>query len=103
MIFYIAGPITGKPDHNRLAFSIAEKYLSGMGHTVLNPAKLIPIVNPDEIDHDQYMAICYAMMDAVQALYFLDGWQDSKGARIEHVYGEISHKLMFYETPPGLG
>ena len=94
--FYIAGPMTGLPDYNRPAFLLAEIALSAEGHTVLNPANHIPMVNPDSIDHAQYMQIALAMLDACDAVYFLDGWEKSRGARMEYDYARAKHKKTRY-------
>ena len=32
------------------------------------------------------MSLCYAMNDMCDAIYFLDGWEDSAGAKIEFDY-----------------
>ena len=75
---YIAGPMTGLPDLNRPAFSAAAEYLEGLGAKVMNPAIL-----PDGWEHHQYMRIAIPMMMECEAVAFLPGWQDSKGARVE--------------------
>lgn len=83
---YIAGPMTGLPMFNRPAFFAAEAYLQAQGAVVMNPAIL-----PDGFSHDAYMRIAIPMMMECEAVAFLPGWQQSKGARQEftraHAFG----------------
>ena len=83
MIVFISGPITGMPGYNKELFDKAEAMLCCAGHTVLNPTKLIPQIQPEAIPHKGYMRICLAMFGECDAIYMLNGWQDSKGAKIE--------------------
>ncbi|OLF61060.1 hypothetical protein BTN33_01445 [Aeromonas veronii] len=76
MKVYIAGPMSGLAMLNRPAFFAAETYLQGQGARVMNPAVL-----PDGWDHDAYMRITTPMMMECDAVAFLPGWQQSKGAR----------------------
>ncbi|MGL6392522.1 DUF4406 domain-containing protein [Aeromonas veronii] len=82
----IAGPMTGLPMFNRPAFFAAEAYLQAQGEVVINPAIL-----PDGFRHDAYMRIAIPMMMECEAVAFLPGWQQSKGARQEftraHAFG----------------
>lgn len=45
------------------------------GHVVLNPATL-----PKGLEYEQYMSICFAMIDESDAIYLLDNYEDSPGA-----------------------
>lgn len=83
MIVYIAGPMTGLPGLNREAFHEAARKLREAGHTPLNPAML-----PADLPDNRYMPICTAMIDAAEAIYMLDGWQKSVGARCERLYAK---------------
>jgi len=97
MKIYITGPMTGCEDWNRIRFHCAELRLSCAGHTVLNPAKHIPMVNPEAITHGEYMAIAKAMIDCCDAVYLLDGWEQGKGAQIEEAYATEKFKGLIYE------
>lgn len=77
-IIYIAGPMSGMENFNRTAFAIAARNLDAKGHTVLNPAIL-----PDGLTYEHYMDIGLAMLRGSDAIYLLEGWEDSEGAKRE--------------------
>lgn len=74
----VSGPMTGIPHFNRPMFDDVTEQLRREGYIVYNPASL-----PVGWNHDQYMATTLAWIEHVDALYMLDGWQDSKGAVME--------------------
>lgn len=80
---YIAGPMTGIPEFNRPEFFKAEAQLIEKGYITLNPAQL-----PGGLTDAQYMDICCAMLRAVDAIYMLEGWERSAGARAEKALAE---------------
>lgn len=89
MKIYLAGPITNNPNYKEQFFK-AQKELESKGHIVLNPAVL-----PKGFEHQEYMHICYAMIDVCEGVYFLPGWEESKGARMERSYSiEHNKKLL---------
>ena len=92
-VVYIAGPITGVKCYQH-DFATADWQLSQQGHIVFNPATM-----PPGLPHEAYMPICYSMMDACDAVYFLEGWRDSAGARMEYEYA-VSRKMKIqFEEP----
>jgi hypothetical protein len=78
MKVYVAGKITGDPEC-REKFALAAAQLTAQGHVVLNPAML-----PDGLTNREYMNICFAMMNAAEAVAFLPDAGESKGARLEY-------------------
>lgn len=80
---YIAGPMTGIEEFNRPAFFSAALLLTGKGHIALNPATL-----PNGLTQAQYMDICCAMIRCADAVYMLEGWEHSSGARAENALAE---------------
>ena len=88
MKVYIAGKITGHDDYKK-AFYDAETLLKKAGHIPLNPARL-----NEGFEHDEYMKICYAMITVCDAVFFLDNWTESKGARLERCYAETLGKVL---------
>lgn len=91
MTIYIAGPMTGIENYNFDRFNAKEAELIEKGHRTLNPAKIgiLP-------EYKMYWPINRAMLDGADAIYMLDGWENSPGARKELLYAvENSIPLLF--------
>ncbi|MBE5846219.1 MAG: DUF4406 domain-containing protein [Lachnospiraceae bacterium] len=84
MRIYISGAITGTTDYEE-RFREAEKKLIKAGHKVINPVKVNGVM-PDGATHEDYMTMSFAMMDICDAVYFMPGWQQSRGANQEYGY-----------------
>lgn len=97
MIIYIAGKMTGKKDFGRAKFAAAEDVLRGAGHVVLNPGRL-----PIGLKDADYMPICLAMIDAAEAVFRLEDWQDSVGAKLELAYAARREKKIMGPEWDGL-
>ena len=94
MKIYIAGKITNNENYKE-QFKQKELELKLQGHTVINPTILSDI----PLEHDEYLHINKAMIDVCDAVYFLNNWQDSKGAIIEYAYaGKKGKRLMREEN-----
>lgn len=86
---YLAGPMTGIPEHNHPAFHQASTDLSNAGYLVLHTA------NPDNLEPEklksttwqQWLKKAIARMMDADAIALLPGWQASKGARLEVMVG----------------
>lgn len=76
-VLYVAGPMTGLPDHNYPAFFAAEASLREAGYEVLNPARN---PGPEWVD---YMRQGLRDVLVSDGLALLPGWLTSKGARLE--------------------
>lgn len=85
-IVYIAGPITGVNKYWE-AFEQAEAELEALGFITLTPTRL-----PEGLTYAQYTRIDFAMIDCADAVYFLPGWHNSPGARLEYGYCEYVRK-----------
>ncbi len=92
MIVYIAGRMTGTEDYGRAAFRAAAREIAAAGDTPLSPAIL-----PTTLKKESYMPICLAMIQAADAVYMLQGWEQSGGATIEKLYAEYQHKEIMYQ------
>lgn len=88
---YISGKITGNPNYKE-EFAKAEKWLKSIGCIVMNPSVL-----SEGFTHDEYMQICYSMIDVCNAMYFLKNWEQSVGAKMENEYAEQSNKIKLFE------
>lgn len=80
MTVYILGPITGV-DNFEAAFQLAEDALTAKGHTVVNPCK---IDYSGSTQWHEFMRTDIRAMMLCDAIYMLDGWRKSNGARIEY-------------------
>lgn len=109
---YISGPMTGFPDHNIPAFNAAAKRLRAEGHFVINPVDLSSLFGtPEELSDsfaayydpsgcsgeddgiaENVMAADLAAVRSCNAIYLLNGWENSKGA-LKEVHVAIEHKL----------
>ena len=78
MRLYIAGPMSGLPEYNYPAFHTAEADLRAAGHDVLNPAK-----NPECDSWEGYMRAAIRQVIRADAVAFLPGSHNSRGARLE--------------------
>lgn len=94
MRVFISGPMTGYAGFNRAAFNDAERMLKSQGCAVLNPAVLT-----DGLTQAQYMDICLAMVRCADAVFMLQGWEDSAGARAEHALAEKrGHRILYQDS-----
>lgn len=91
---YIAGPMTGKPSYNFLAFDTARDRLMAEGWAVVSPADMDrmfgfdPIANPELVVTKEFLEEArkrdMEALERVDAIYMLDGWEDSTGAKAEY-------------------
>lgn len=87
MKLYLAGPMSGYPDHNFPAFNAEAARLRALGYEVVNPAEL----NLD-VDHSQAQAVVWraCMRKDIHKLIecdgiaMMEGWQFSRGASLEY-------------------
>lgn len=78
---YIAGPMTGLPELNFPAFNAAAAELRKRGAWVENPAE---INAAGDITWEDAMRADIPRLMTCDSLYLLPGWQQSRGAAIEH-------------------
>lgn len=100
MKIYISGPITGTDDYLE-RFNRAEEYLTEQGYTVINPAKVNSNLPPDT-SHENFMEMCYVMLDMADSIYMLPGWEKSKGACIEYGYAKAKGHAIWENDVPEL-
>lgn len=95
MRVYISGAITGTDDYME-RFAEAEKIISSRGHIPVNPAKVLSSL-PNTTTYREYIKLSLDMLQMCSGIYMLDGWQQSRGAKLEHQYAETCRMLIFKE------
>ena len=95
MKIYISGAITGTDDYME-RFAKAEKELTKQGYSVVNPAKVNAQL-PEDTTYEEYMKMCFCMLDMCTAIYMLDGFEKSCGANRELGYAMAKNMIIMYE------
>jgi hypothetical protein len=105
VIVYLSGPITGMRDNNRRNFSKAQKKIEEAfaeyeAPQIINPNKLAEIVEFTFAEKNRnlfhaikpqwsdYMRYCIEYLVRASCVYFLKGWEKSKGATLERHIAE---------------
>lgn len=99
---YLSGKITGTDDYME-RFAKAERFwLNKIANreidytSVMNPAKINANM-PYDFTHEDYMFMCFPMIDRCDGIYMLDGWEDSKGSNMELTYAMNRRMEVYYE------
>lgn len=79
MKIYVIGPVTGHDDLNVPAFEKARLMLSEAGYRPLIPHDFVA----EDADWQQAMRRSIETLVKADGVAYLDGWQKSRGARIE--------------------
>ena len=95
MKIYIRGAITGTDDYME-QFAKAEKELTEQGYSVVNPAKVNAQL-PEDTSYEEYMKMCFCMLDMCEAIYMLQGWEKSCGSNRELGYSMAKDMIIMYE------
>lgn len=86
-IVYLSGPMSGLEDFNYPAFLAMAEKVRRVGFLVINPAEigaqLVRIKRPKPVKWEEYMRQTIAEMMRADWILMLDGWDRSRGARIE--------------------
>lgn len=98
---YIAGPMSGHDDLNEPAFRAAAAEWEALGWRAIVPHDVAPYehdrdcppVYGDRVAGGSHDGGCYLRADLLDLLvadaaHFLCGWQESRGARVEHAVAE---------------
>lgn len=93
---YISGPITGTQDY-MTKFSMAHLNLARKGYSVVNPA-MVNAMLPEDTTYEEYMSMSFAMLDLCDSIYLLDGWENSKGAKMEFERAKEKGMNIYYQT-----
>lgn len=52
---------------------------------------------PSDATYEEYMAMCFPMIDMCDAIFMLDGWRDSRGANREYGYALGKDKIIMIQ------
>ena len=80
---YIAGPMTGLPDHNFPAFHAAAERLRQAGWETVNPAENFD--GRTDLPRETYLRADIELLATCDAVAMLPGWEDSRGAKLEYL------------------
>ena len=93
---YISGAISHLDlEERRSAFAEAEELLTGKGYEVFNPFK--NGVSQDE-HWREHMRVDLAELPKCDAIYMLDGWGTSKGAKLEFDVATTCGLEVYYQS-----
>lgn len=95
MLIYLSGGITNVPDYME-RFAKTETLLTKIGDKVINPAKVNAQL-PEGTDYDDYMRLSFVLLDMADAIYMMNGWEKSKGARMELLKAYQTGKRIIFE------
>jgi hypothetical protein len=97
MRIYVAGPMSGLPEHNFPAFHDAAARLRAAGYEVLNPAE--QEFNGDLTKPwDFYLRRDIPLLCQCDAVALLDGFERSKGALLElHIASKLGMEIRLLE------
>lgn len=110
MRLYIAGPMSGIPEHNFPAFKQAAHRLRRMGHEVVSPVemdeadgfdgKTEPDTDPGSNRWAEFLARDIIVVVGVDGIVVIDGWENSRGAALEvHVARELGKTIWRFGEP----
>jgi len=82
MVVYISGKVSGLDiEVSKKSFQEAENKMIELGYKVINPLKL---PNDHDKTWESYMRVCITYLTKCDAIYMLDGWENSKGSNLEY-------------------
>jgi hypothetical protein len=95
LIIYIAGKVTGIPHSEcKEKFTKAEFILKKKGYSPINPLRLVdPSTN-----WQNSMKICIRLLLDCDAIYLLQDWKKSKGAKIEFAIAKLTGLKIIHEN-----
>lgn len=95
MKIYISGAISNTDDFME-RFAKAEKELTEQGYSVVNPAKVNAQL-PNDTNYEEYMKMCFCMIDICESIFMLQGWEKSCGANRELGYAMAKDMIIMHE------
>ena len=102
MKIYISGGITGVENFME-KFSKTEELLKEKGYEVINPARINAEL-PKSTTYEEYMRMSFLLLDMADAIYMMNGWEKSKGARMEFWKSyQTEKRIIFSDGDMGIG
>ena len=95
MKIYISGAISNTDDFME-RFAKAEKELTDKGWSVVNPAKVNAQL-PEDTSYEEYMKMCFCMLDMCDNICMLKDFEKSCGANRELGYAMAKDMTIMYE------
>lgn len=93
MKIYISGAITDDLNYEE-KFERAERFLLEQGHSVVNPAA---VAYGEEFSYKDFIDMDLNALMRCDAIYMLNGWGKSKGARLELLYAVTVGLDVYYQ------
>ena len=94
---YIAGPMTGMPEHNFPAFHGAAGRLRQAGWDAVNPAENFQ--GRTDLPRETYIRADVSLMMSCDAVAMLPCWEQSRGAKLEYLLAqEMGMEVIDAET-----
>ena len=98
-VLYLAGPMTGYPDHNHPQFHSAAAQLRRLGWHVQNPAES---THPVRDTWEGWMRLALAKLVRCDTIALLPGWEESRGACLElDVARALEMQVLILPEGPG--
>lgn len=98
MKIYISGKMRGLPEEeSRRRFEAARQYLIELGHDVVNPWDSEKEKEAKCLEWEDYILYDLRIIKHCDALFMLDNWQDSDGAKCEHAFAKGRGMAILYE------
>ena len=89
---YLSGPMTGCKDRNYPLFHRMAKELREAGFDVVSPAEN----RGYEVSEVNFMKNSIRLLLHCNAIYMLRGWEDSKGATLEHeIAKDLGYQIIY--------
>lgn len=94
---YIAGPMTGMAGYNYDAFNKMESYLRSLGFTkILNPTTIAD--GKKGLSYTFYIRESIKLLLNAELVVFLNGWENSRGAKFEKHMADVLGLKTFDQT-----
>ena len=94
---YLAGPMSGLPNHNYPAFKAAAEQLRGQGVQVISPHEITPPGN-GPWSWQEHMRVDLAALLTCEDIVLLPKWETSRGAQLEKTVAEALGLSVVYYT-----